>query len=265
MATKNPLGTALIDDLPPEEVPSGTSGYAPPPVSYAPPPRKNFIAAFLQQHIIVLYLMSFVGFVIACSAMSKVNGIAANRNGNGPPKGPDGRGKGGGGGKQSHWLDRCQYMGEALYGDPVYEYNGHHYQVIGGNWAQITWRQAEMDAWGRCFGGVPGYLATVDDAAENAFLLGKMLAHQGFASGNAAWIGANDMSNEGTFEWLDGFKGGSVFYRDGAPVNGQYSNFAEGEPDENGEEDCVEMYATGQWNDDSCYKRRQFFFVEYDA
>ena len=35
--------------------------------------------------------------------------------------------------------------------------------------------------------------------------------------------------------------------------------------DENGEEDCVEMYATGQWNDDSCYKRRQFFFVEYDA
>ena len=39
----------------------------------------------------------------------------------------------------------------------------------------------------------------------------------------------------------------------------------EGEPDENGEEDCVEMYATGQWNDDSCYKRRQFFFVEYDA
>ena len=34
MATKNPLGTALIDDLPPEEVPSGNSGYAPPPVSY---------------------------------------------------------------------------------------------------------------------------------------------------------------------------------------------------------------------------------------
>ena len=73
------------------------------------------------------------------------------------------------------------------------------------------------------------------------------------------------MSNEGTFEWLDGFKVGTVFYRDGSPVNGQYSNFAEGEPDENGEEDCVEMYATGQWNDDSCYKRRQFFFVEYPA
>ena len=98
MATKNPLGTALIDDLPPEDprpIPS-SSGYAPPPVSYAPPPRRNFIAAFLQQHVIVLYLMSFVGFVIACSAMSKVNGIAANRNGNGPKPGPDGRGKGGG-------------------------------------------------------------------------------------------------------------------------------------------------------------------------
>ena len=141
--------------------------------------------------------MSFVGFVIACSAMSKVNGIAANRNGNGPKPGPDGRGKGGGGGKQSHWLDRCQYMGEALYGDPVYEYNGHHYQIVGGNWAQITWRQAEMDAWGRCFGGVPGSLATVEDAAVNALVLGKMLAHQGFASGNAGWIGANDMTTRG--------------------------------------------------------------------
>ena len=54
-----------------------------------------------------------------------------------------------------------------------------YYQIVGGNWAQITWRQAEMDAWGRCFNGVPGYLATVDDAAENAFLLGKMLAHKG--------------------------------------------------------------------------------------
>ena len=110
-------------------------------------------------------------------------------------------------------------MGEALYGDPVYEYNGHHYQIVGGNWAQITWRQAEMDAWGRCFGGVPGYLATVDDAAENAFYW-EDARPPGLRVGNAGWIGANDMTNEGTFEWLDGFKGGTVFYRDGQPVAG---------------------------------------------
>ena len=35
-------------------------------------------------------------------------------------------------------------------------------------------------------------------------------------------------------------------------MNGMYSNFAEGEPDENGEEDDVGWRATGQWNDDGC-------------
>jgi hypothetical protein len=270
MVTKNPLGTALIDDLPPDEPRSG--GYAPQgdyaPQGYSPqlqPARQKlpFITSFVSQHVLVLYVMAFVGFVIACSAMGKVNGLANRPTSHVPD--PKKQQRGIGGGKNSHWMDRCAYMGEALYGDPVFSYEGHHYQIIGGNWAQITWRQAEMDAWGRCFGGVPGYLATVDDAAENAFLLGKMLSHQGFASGNAAWIGANDMTNEGSFQWLDGFMGSEVFYRDGAPVNGKYSNFAEGEPDEDGEEDCVTMYSSGQWNDDSCYKRRQFFFVEYDV
>ena len=95
-------------------------------------------------------------------------------------------------------MDRCQYMGEALYvATHVYASTTATTTRCVGNWARITWRQAEMDAWGRCFEGVPGYLATVDDAAENAFLLGKMLAHQGFASGNAGWIGSGDMTNRG--------------------------------------------------------------------
>ena len=43
------------------------------------------------------------------------------------------------------------------------------------------------------------------------------------------------------------------------------SNFKEGEPDENGEEDCVCVDGNGGWNDNSCYKRLQYFFVEFDV
>ena len=129
----------------------------------------------------------------------------------------------------------------------------------------MTWKAAEMDAWSRCYNGKPGYLASVDDAAENAFLVAKMTGHGGFAHGDQGWIGANDMQSEGTFAWLDGFMAGTEFYKDGAPLPGKYSNFAEGEPNENGEEDCVLMDAAGLWNDDSCYKQKQFFFVEFDA
>jgi len=226
----------------------------------------GWVRPFVAHHVAALYALWFVAFIIACCAMGKVNKMAAAVS-NSPvgTAGPDGRGKGGGGGKENHWLSRCQYVGQALYGDEVFAYNGHHYQIIGGNWAKLTWKQVEMDAWSRCYGGVPGYLATVDDAAENAFLLNKMTSHQGYAHGDQGWIGANDMQSEGTFAWLDGFMGGTEFYKDGAPLPGKYSNFKEGEPNENGEEDCVVMDAEGTWNDDSCYKQKQFFFVEYDA
>ncbi|KAH8047619.1 hypothetical protein JL720_16040 [Aureococcus anophagefferens] len=148
------------------------------------------------------------------------------------------------------------YMEYALYGDDVFEFDGHHYQVVGGNWVQETWRGAEQDAWGRCYGGA-GYLATIDSAEENDFLLRKMTTHHGYAHGNEAWIGATDMTNEGEFAWLDGYMGSTVFWQYGGPVKGLYSNFKDGEPDENGEEDRVCFDGNGGWNDNSCYKRLQ--------
>ena len=50
-----------------------------------------------------------------------------------------------------------------------------------------------------------------------------------------------------------------------APLPGKYSNFAAGEPNENGSEDCVDMDSNGEWNDESCYKQKQYFFIEFDA
>ena len=104
---------------------------------------------------------------------------------------------------------------------------------------------------------MPGYLATVDDAAENAFLLGKMLAHKGQRR-NAGWIGASDMSNEETFEWLDGFKGGSVFYRDGSPVNGQYSNVQKVNRTSTARRTGVRDVRDGPVERRHMHKRRQF-------
>ena len=52
--------------------------------------------------------------------------------------------------------------GDLTWGDTVFEFEGHHYQIIGSKDAEISWRQATMDANSRCYGGQPGYLANID-------------------------------------------------------------------------------------------------------
>ena len=89
----------------------------------AAPPRGPF-ATQVAQHVLVLYVLWFVTFVIACCAMGKANHLAAATVDAGNVRGPDGRGKGGGGGKENHWLSRCQYVGAALYGDDVFARGG---------------------------------------------------------------------------------------------------------------------------------------------
>ncbi|KAH8043935.1 hypothetical protein JL721_12993 [Aureococcus anophagefferens] len=139
------------------------------------------------------------------------------------------------------------YM-EYVYGDDVFEFDGHHYQVVGGNWVQETWRGAEQDAWGRCYGGAARHS---HHRRRGERLLRKMTTHHGYAHGNEAWIGATDMTNEGEFAWLDGYMGSDGVLAVWRPAKGLYSNFKDGEPDENGEEDCVCFDGNGGWNDNS--------------
>ncbi|CAM9994962.1 unnamed protein product, partial [Heterosigma akashiwo] len=57
--------------------------------------------------------------------------------------------------------------------------------------------------------------------------------------GDSAWIGLNDESTEGTYVWAD-------------DTSVDYTNWNSGEPNNSGDEDCVEMTSSGGWNDQSC-------------
>jgi hypothetical protein len=189
----------------------------------------------------------------------------------------------------------CEGKPDQLYGSTVYERNGHYYQAIGGTYAKITWHDAVRDASHRCHNGATGYLVTIQDKAENDFVLnlvkGTHTYGQGQGGDGETWIGAVDMKTEGTFEWFTGNKhtDGEVFWKGGDPNNGgkavsgtfnYFENSANGfgttahEPNSNGDEDCVIMRGghtqgatsgtQGSWTDVACYQRFPFFVVEFD-
>lgn len=48
----------------------------------------------------------------------------------------------------------------------MFQFDDHHYQIIGSKDASVSWREAAMDANSRCYGGQPGYLANIDSEGE---------------------------------------------------------------------------------------------------
>ncbi|XP_063289939.1 pulmonary surfactant-associated protein D-like [Pelobates fuscus] len=84
-----------------------------------------------------------------------------------------------------------------------------------------------------------GQLASPTNAEENQAVLSLDLLNN-----KSAFLGINDIQTEGTFRYPNG-----VIIR--------FSNWYTGEPnDTSGNEDCVEMYSSGLWNDRSCAEIR---------
>ena len=113
------------------------------------------------------------------------------------------------------------------------EHGGHTYQVCSTTGGGLNWTGSRdaCAAYGY-------YLVTVDDQAEQDFLAAEAAA---LAAGSI-WIGYNDRAwSEGTFWWT------------GASGSG-YEAWNSGEPNNAGNEDCVEMRDTAGWlwNDMSC-------------
>jgi hypothetical protein len=105
--------------------------------------------------------------------------------------------------------------------------NGNHYDFVAG---QITWESAKAAAESLTFNGVSGHLVTITSSAEDNFLLNS------FGLIPNVWIGASDAEQEGSWKWVTGPETGTIFWfgdATGVPVNGAYSNWNTGEPNNN--------------------------------
>jgi len=110
--------------------------------------------------------------------------------------------------------------------------NGHAYYLL----SNTTWTASEAEAV-----GLGGHLVTINDAAENQWVLNTFFPLTGVPYASL-WIGLNDAANEGQFVWASG-----------EPVTFTY--WYPGEPNNLGGEDYAtirhpsESAPTGSWND----------------
>src|SRR5690554_2934741 len=95
-------------------------------------------------------------------------------------------------------------------------------------------------------------LISIQSQEENDCILSE-LTRLGYGTGAVIWIGFNDEAVEGTFEWYDQ-----------SPVT--YTNWAPGEPNQSGNEDCVQIYPggtyPGMWNDLDCGSNNSKSIIE---
>ena len=124
---------------------------------------------------------------------------------------------------------------------------GHYYEYV--NQVGINWTQAKVEAEGRDYYGLPGYLATIT-SREEAQLSGEQ-------AGGAGWIGGSDAEIEGTWKWVTGPENGEIFWigeANGSAPNGAFEFWNTSEPNNLGGEDYAHVTAPGvgirgSWND----------------
>ncbi|XP_042594116.1 galactose-specific lectin nattectin-like [Cyprinus carpio] len=93
-----------------------------------------------------------------------------------------------------------------------------------------------------------GHLASIHSDEEYVFIqnLIRYTTHEP----TRAWIGGHDAVHEGAWLWSDGSKF-------------NYQIWFSGEPNDDGNEDCLEMnFANGNWNDRKCYETAAFVCVK---
>jgi hypothetical protein len=130
-----------------------------------------------------------------------------------------------------------------------------------------TWTQAQMFCEMRMLD-----LAYVESAEEDAFILDWI---KGAGLEDSVWMGANDrdptlgLTNEGTWVW--GSANNAVQFwkgdEEGSAVMNRYQNWAEGEPNNDGNEDCGAFVASFdyQWDDRACANTHDNFVCESTA
>jgi gliding motility-associated-like protein len=116
-------------------------------------------------------------------------------------------------------------------------HTGHFYRYI--RKRGIPWTEARDSAASMNYYGLQGYLATITSSIENDFIWTKI--------DGVGWIGANDAADEGVWRWVTGPEAGTHFwqgtYQNGYAVQGRYSNWNTGEPNN----------VQKEWGDDEDY------------
>ncbi|MEN7547291.1 cadherin domain-containing protein [Rapidithrix thailandica] len=141
------------------------------------------------------------------------------------------------------------------------ENKNHYYKYVSGN---FNWETAKSEAEAQKLYGMPGYLATITSAEENAFITAK-LKDNGWLGGTDEYqtintalgngIFASQTASEGNFYWVTGPEKGTAISTGNTspvPVGSAYTHWLTGEPNDAGEgEHYLHIYATldGGWND----------------
>ncbi|WP_353471931.1 hypothetical protein PVT71_11545 [Salipiger sp. H15] len=141
--------------------------------------------------------------------------------------------------------------------------NGHWYQYVE---TPLTWDEARAEAETRSHLGLPGYLATITSAGENAFILSITPPN--------VWAGGSDARSEGTWEWATGPEAGEVFWTRASGALG-YADWGGFEPNNAWSEPpgvdyltVHSLYASGTWADNGIPPNPNHAFgyvVEYSA
>ncbi|KAJ7317610.1 hypothetical protein JRQ81_003772 [Phrynocephalus forsythii] len=104
---------------------------------------------------------------------------------------------------------------------------------------QVIWQTAKMHCEEK-----NSSLVVIQDNPEQNFL-------QSRTRGERYWIGLTDIDAEGEWRWIDGTN-----YR------ANFKNWKPGQPsDYNRNEDCAEISALGEWNDENC-NTQNFYICE---
>ena len=141
------------------------------------------------------------------------------------------------------------------------DFNGHAYAVVN---QQMSWEDARDFAATEVFRGVPGHLATITSADENATVVSVINAFEcSQGAHDLLWLGGEQIPHDEPdpaegWTWITGEKW-------------SYTNWAPGEPnDAAGGEYYLAIYGSGNpgqskgtWNDDSLGRGNTGFIIEW--
>ena len=126
---------------------------------------------------------------------------------------------------------------------PWLAYQSHCYLWVD---QEMSWQDADNHCQMLSQLGKMAHLVSIHSAEEDEFISEYVQKASGLSPPPGYWIGYNDRTKEWEFKWVDGSKG-------------TYENWGMNEPNEAGDEDCVERYRVfNKWNDINCSLRINF-------